>query len=157
MATGIAFRGVTLDQASINAIGRAEHILGYALELMQGSWSTSVAASAGTHSGGGALDVRILGMSDAQQIAVVRALRQAGFAAWRRTPSEGFAYHVHCILIGDALVSPAAAEQLVQWAAHRNGLANHGADTDSVDVAAGRPPLWSPPPTVVKALVDLGD
>lgn len=156
MVAHLSFRGVLLDQLTIDAMLIAEHLLGYQLSFPQGSWSSGVVDSAGTHDGGGAVDVHIAGMGEAQQVSIVHALRQAGFAAWRRTPSEGFVYHVHCIKIGDSQVSPAAAEQLVQWAAHQNGLKSHGPDNDPVDVAAGRPPLWSPP-SVVKALINLGE
>lgn len=156
MVAQISFRGVLLDQLTIDALLRAEQLLGYQLSFPQGSWSTSVSASAGTHSGGGAVDVHVAGMADVQQIAIVHALRQAGFAAWRRTPSEGFVYHVHCILIGDPEVSPSAADQLVQWAAHEDGLIGHGPDSDPVDVAAGRPPLWIPW-LAVKPLIGMGE
>lgn len=154
MSVRIPFRGVVLDQPTIDALLLAERILGYPLELMQGSWSTGVAASAGTHAGGGALDAAILGMPDLEQRRIVRALRQAGFAAWRRTPSQGFAYHVHCILVGDTLVSAPAADQLVQWRSGRDGLASHGPDVDPVDAAAGRPAVIPAGGTVPRTMYD---
>ena len=158
MSDQVPFRGVLLDQRSINALLLAERLLGYQLRIMQGSWSNA-AASAGTHSGGGALDASIETaagtlFSIAQQASIVSALRAAGFAAWRRTPSEGFVYHVHSILVGDPLVSPAAAQQLVQWGQGRDGLAGQGADTDPVDAASGRPAVL-PPGAPVSLVLDI--
>jgi hypothetical protein len=146
MSDQVQFRGFTLDQPTIDALLLAERLLGYQLSIMQGSWSNA-SASAGTHSGGGAVDISIENpdgslVSWTDQVARVHALRAAGFRAWRRTPSQGFVYHVHGILAGDHLVSPSAAEQLVQWDAGLDGLADHGPDSDPVDTAAGRPPVY---------------
>jgi len=46
---------------------------------------------------------------------LIRAMRVAGFAAWLRDQNEltiGSVIHIHAIAIGDAELSPAAAEQL---------------------------------------------
>lgn len=159
MATRIPFRGFTLDAPTIAAFLLTERLLGYPLTIMQGSWSTGVAASAGTHAAGGAVDVSISDasgalLSPAEQARILRALRQSGFAAWRRTPAAGFVFHAHCIVVGDPLVSPAAAAQLVQWADHLNGLADHGPDDDPVDAAAGRPAVIPPGGHVPRTMYD---
>jgi hypothetical protein len=137
----VQYSGVTLDLPTLAALAVAQADLGYVLPLMQGSFNPGVSASAGTHDGGGAVDVGLNAGADsfAVQVAKVKALRRAGFRAWRRTPAQGFPYHVHCILAGDPWLSPAAAAQLVQWDNRQNGLADHGPDDDPVDVAAGRP------------------
>jgi hypothetical protein len=158
MATRISYRGVLLDQPSIDALLLAERLLGYPLHIMQGSWSNA-AASAGTHSGGGAIDVSIEDdngnlLPEVQQVAIVRAMRQAGWRQWRRTPAEGFVYHAHGILAGDPLVSPSAADQLTQWNAGLNGLANRGPDNDPVNVAAGRPAVIPPGTHVPRTMYD---
>lgn len=147
MSAQVPFRGFLLDQPSIDALLLAERLLGYRLQIMQGSWSTGVAASAGTHAGGGALDISIKDANgnlipESEQVRRVHAGRAAGFRMWRRTPAEGFVFHAHGILAGDPLVSPSAAAQLGQWDAGLNGLADHGPDDDPVDVAAGRPPVY---------------
>lgn len=150
------FRGVTLDQPTIDALLVAEGLLGYQLAFAQGSYNAGgVAASAGTHDGGGAVDVEIGGGSDSTttQVAKVHALRAAGFAAWRRTPSEGFAYHIHCEQIGNPWLSSSAAQQIVQWNAGENGLANQAADTDPIDVAAGRPAVVGSTPSTPRAVL----
>jgi hypothetical protein len=159
VSTRIPFRGYLLDQASIDAFLVAEKLTGWTLPVMQGSWSTGVAASAGTHAGGGAIDV---GLRDAagnlrsawEQTWTVRNLRRAGFRAWRRTPAQGFPYHAHGILGGDPLVSPDAAAQLVQWDRGLNGLADHGSDDDPIDVAAGRPAVLPRGAAVPRTMYD---
>lgn len=159
MSTRVPFRGVLLDQPSIDAFLTAEKLTGWELPIMQGSWSSGTAASAGTHDGGGAIDVGLRDPSGNlrsgwEQMWTVRNLRRAGFRAWRRTPGQGFAYHVHGILAGDPLVSSAAAKQLVQWDDHQNGLADHGADNDTIDVAAGRPAVLPRGAAVPRTMYD---
>jgi hypothetical protein len=102
------------------------------VELSQGSWSNA-ATSAGTHSGGGALDVRASKGGNAftrtQLDEIQLELRRIGFAAWVRDPSQGdWPYHVHAIAIGDRDMSDAAAAQVVAYKNGRDGLAGNGPD-----------------------------
>jgi hypothetical protein len=159
MTTRIPFLGVLLDQQTITAFLAAERMAGFPLEIMQGSWSTGVSASAGTHAGGGALDVSLRDAAgnlrpDLEQVRIVWAMRRAGLRTWRRTPAQGFPYHAHGIMSGDPLVSPAAASQLVQWNAGQNGLADHGPDDDPINVAAGRPAVLAPGAAVSRTMYD---
>lgn len=118
--------GKTVDLLTHVALLEAEKKLGYQLTIVQGSFTTAVAASAGTHSGGGAVD-----LSPYEWQKKVKAMRQVGFAAWHRTAIPGvWGEHIHCILIGDKLLSPAAKEQVTQYYNHENGLADHGPDTE---------------------------
>lgn len=135
------FDGVKLDQITIDALKRAWGIAGFSWGLTQGSYNAGgVAASAGTHDGGGAIDVNIGGFSFKQLVSIVHALRQAGFAAWHRTTAEGFSGdHIHAELLGDPAASPGAKAQWTDYMHHLSGLAGHGQDTDPVDVAAGWP------------------
>lgn len=88
--------------------------------LTQGSYSDAVAASFGTHAGGGAVDLSVLQRGTYTVLwddiePVIRALRTAGFAAWLREYGELHAdspIHIHAIAIGDAELSPAAQLQL---------------------------------------------
>lgn len=107
----------------------AEKILGYQLSVIQGSYNAGgVAASAGTHDGGGALDV--WGKGGSHVAAEVAALRRVGFAAWGRTPSQGpWGYHIHCIAIGDSDLSRGARNQVADYLNGRNGLASNAKDT----------------------------
>lgn len=124
----VEFRGVTLNRRTVAMLRTVEHALGYQLHIYQGSYNKGgVKASAGTHDGGGALDVWGRTFDDAHE--VVREMRKVGFAAWLRTPSEGpWGYHIHAIAIGDKEMSSGAREQVTQYRHHENGLANHGPD-----------------------------
>ena len=123
--------GVTLNYRTLEMFEITElRSIDFApLVLSQGSYTTGVSQSAGTHSGGGALDVRVRDLTQAQIDKVVWALRKTGFAAWHRLPSQGdWPEHIHAIAIGDKELSAAAAAQVVAYKNGRNGLANNGPD-----------------------------
>lgn len=89
--------------------------------ITQGSYTGgALAASFGTHDGGGAVDLRITRLADgrvhyADVGRMIEALRAAGFAAWLRETDQLYAgspIHIHAIAIGDAELSPAAREQV---------------------------------------------
>lgn len=93
--------------------------------LVQGGYNAGgVAASAGTHDGGGAFDFTPFNYANR-----VRCLRLLGVAAWHRTPSQGpWREHIHGIVDGDGTASSGAKAQVVDYHNHKNGLANHAAD-----------------------------
>ncbi len=125
---------VTLGAAVLNA--RTLAMLDHAHELYQAMGGTEVdfrraitqgsytggyvAASFGTHDGGGALDLSVRSAADFRVLyddipLMLRALRVAGFAAWLREPDElypGSPIHIHAIAIGDVELSPAARDQI---------------------------------------------
>jgi hypothetical protein len=103
----------------------AEKRLGYPLTITQGSYNAGgVSASAGTHDGGGVID---LAPYDWER--KVRVLRSIGFAAWHRTAIPGlWPEHIHAVLIGNAKLSPAAASQVDDYHKHLDGLARHQPD-----------------------------
>jgi TP901 family phage tail tape measure protein len=115
-----SFRGERLNELTIARLLTAERMLGAAYNIMQGSYSTRVAASGSTHAGGGVIDTdgpRGWG-------AATNALRKAGFAAWHRTPSQGpWGHHIHAIVIGDPSASPAAKGQVRDFLRGGDGLA----------------------------------
>ena len=119
------YGGVTVNRRTAAMLDNAKKLAKVTFSMFQGSYSNSVAASGGTHSGGGAVD---LGPA---KDSIVGAMRASGFAAWRRTPAEGFSPHIHGIAVGDPTVSAAAAAQVKAFHAGRNGLANNGPDTYS--------------------------
>ncbi len=89
--------------------------------ITQGGYNNGfVAASFGTHDGGGAVDLSVRSLVDfsiqTDQIPLmIRALRVAGFAAWLREADELYAgspIHIHAIAIGDLELSQAAREQI---------------------------------------------
>lgn len=132
--------GHTVDVLTDSALVEAEKRLGYPLTVLQGSYNKGgVGASAGTHDGGGAVD---LAPWDWQN--KVKVLRDIGFAAWHRPAIPGlWGEHIHCILIGNKKLSPAAAEQVTQYERGLDGLADHAVDSDPY---RPRPiPVWRMP------------
>lgn len=127
--TRVVFRNKRLNTRTRDMILAAEKILGYQLQIIQGSYNSGgVAASAGTHDGGGAVDV--WGKGGSHVPTEVAALRKVGFAAWGRTPSQGnWGYHIHCIAIADAELSRGARNQITYYKNGLNGLASGGRDT----------------------------
>jgi hypothetical protein len=128
--TRMTWRGCNLNKRTVSMLQAAEKLAKRDLVITQGSYNKGgVAASAGTHDGGGAADIRAVGLTTAQRKAVVLALRQVGFAAWLRTPSQGdWPYHIHAIAVGDKDLSRGAANQVLEYRRLRNGLANRGKD-----------------------------
>ena len=128
--TRVEFEGHTLDARTRDMIVAARVGCVAPIEITQGSYNTSVSQSAGTHSGGGAVDIRAIGRSDSEREEIVRMLRWVGFAAWLRTPSQGdWPYHVHAIAVGCPDLSSGARNQVTSYKNGRNGLANNGPDT----------------------------
>jgi hypothetical protein len=134
----VTFREHTVDNRTKSAILWAEKkYLAKAPKkrskwrIGQGSYNAGgVAGSAGTHDGGGVVDIMFAGVSAKQRKATVKWLRRAGFAAWAR---EGAAWgtnndHVHAVLLGHRTLSTAAMKQTDSYRAHRDGLAGNGWD-----------------------------
>lgn len=134
--TRTTYGGRTVNQRTKDMLAQAAAIYGGSFTLSQGSYNVGVAASAGTHDGGGVVDVA------STDTKLLKALRQVGFAAWIRSPAEGFAYHTHCCAIGDREMSGIAKDQITSYFNGRNGLADNGRDTAPSSV--GRPyPAWA--------------
>jgi len=94
----------------------------------QGSFS-SVPASAKTHMGSGAIDLSVRGLGESSINSIVKVMRQVGFAAWHRLPSEGpWPAHIHAIAVNAPELHPQAASQVASLRRGRNGLANNGLD-----------------------------
>lgn len=137
-----SFRGVTLNQRTIEMIIRAEvyadqmGMSGFQFSFSQGSYSSNVAASAGTHDGGGAVDIRtsVVNNEKKKVDTMVVALRKAGFAAWSRgRVADSFenSKHIHAIAIGDTQASTGAKNQVASFKRGRNGLKDDGVDPDA--------------------------
>ena len=68
-------------------------------------------------------------MSAATRTSVARALRQVGFAAWIRNPSQAdWPWHIHAAAINDTDLSSQAQHQIGDYYLGMNGLANRGPD-----------------------------
>jgi hypothetical protein len=98
--------------------------LGRTVNVFQGAYNTSVGASAGTHSGGGALDH--LKGNDAETI----IWRESGVADWQRgTPEDNyFDDHNHGIWQGCPHLSGDASGQVDQYEVGCDGLSGWGPD-----------------------------
>jgi hypothetical protein len=111
-------RTLEMLQHAADLYGGEIDITGYA--VTQGSYTDQVAASFGTHAGGGAVDLSVMRQGTYTILydeiePLITALRLTGFAAWLRDLDElypGSPIHIHAIAIGDQHLSPAARDQL---------------------------------------------
>ncbi|WP_372728201.1 GH25 family lysozyme [Nocardioides sp.] len=126
-----------VDWKTRAALAEAERRLGYPLTIVQGSYNRGgVAASGGTHDGGGVVDLKSW---DWQR--KVRVLRSIGFAAWYRPTVSGlWGAHIHAVLIDHGRLSSSAANQVAAYRAGRDGLRSNAPDT-----------FWRPSPVPVFA------
>lgn len=94
------------------------------VDVFQYAYNSSVGASAGTHSGGGALD------HDKGSDGETKIWRECGVADWQRGSPEDSAFddHNHGIWQGCPHLSDDAYGQIAQYESGCNGLADWGAD-----------------------------
>ncbi len=145
----VNFRGVRMNRRTVALIRRAESVMvdhfdhrKFQFSLTQGSYNTGVGLSAGTHDGGGALDIRVGGYSKTVVDDMVRSLRIAGFAAWSRGRGyDTFDPHIHGIAIGDKEASGGAKSQVVAYGNGRNGLSGNAVDAD--EKLKAKSPTWA--------------
>lgn len=126
----VTFDGVTVNERTRAMLRRAQQSFGRTLVLTQGSYNPGGdASSAGTHDGGGVVDLSVRGISDADRTALVRALRVVGFAAWLRTPDQAdWPFHIHAVAINDSDLSTQAQHQVGDYYLGLNGLRGRGKD-----------------------------
>ncbi len=124
------FQGFPFNTRTVAMLTEAQRLAGVSLVVEQGSYSPGEdPTSAGTHDGGGAVDLDAEALTAAQRTAVVTALRRVGFAAWLRKPTQGdWPLHIHGIAVNDTDLSTSAQKQVGQYYLGRNGLANNGPD-----------------------------
>ncbi|GIF08404.1 peptidoglycan-binding domain-containing protein [Actinoplanes siamensis] len=122
--------GYVVDARTQAMLAEAERLLGHALLLDQGSYNPGGdPTSAGTHDGGGVVDISVTDLTAAERTPAVRALRQVGFAAWLRDPGQGdWPWHIHAAAINDTDLSSQAQHQVGDYYLGLNGLADHGPD-----------------------------
>ncbi|MFC4908504.1 peptidoglycan-binding domain-containing protein [Actinomadura gamaensis] len=111
-------------------LNEAQRLLHRKLTLDQGSYNPGGdPTSAGTHDGGGVVDINVKGMNAATRTSVARALRRVGFAAWVRSPQQGnWPWHIHATAINDTDLSVQAQHQIGDYYLGQNGLANRRPD-----------------------------
>lgn len=123
-----SYGGKQVNARTADMLAKADSMITPSITLTQGSYTSSNPDSAGTHDGGGVVDISVGSMTDTQRWQAVKALRTVGFAAWLRTPADGFAYHIHAVAISDPDLSNPAQRQVHDYYFGKNGLANHAAD-----------------------------
>jgi len=125
-------RACVINRRTKAMLDEAVRILDRPLTVVQGSYrnGSGAVASAGTHDGGGVIDLRTwdLPAKGLSVLEVLTALRRVGFAAWYRSKAQGFDPHIHAVAIGDRHLHPSAAAQVEQYRRGLNGLANQGRD-----------------------------
>jgi hypothetical protein len=123
------WRGVTLDARSAAMMDEVARLCpGVPITPSQGSWS-GADASAGTHSGAGAIDIQAEALHQSQRDQIVLAMRRVGWAAWHRTPDQSdWPHHIHGVSMGEPGLSPQAYDQTRDYLAGRNGLASNAPD-----------------------------
>ncbi|NUR83097.1 MAG: peptidoglycan-binding protein, partial [Nonomuraea sp.] len=122
--------GFVVNTRTRGMLTEAERLLRRDLKLDQGSYNPGGdPTSAGTHDGGGVVDVSVQGMTAATRVAVTKVLRRVGFAAWVRSPRQGdWPWHIHAVAISDTSLSGQAQAQVGDYYLGLNGLANKGQD-----------------------------
>jgi peptidoglycan hydrolase-like protein with peptidoglycan-binding domain len=121
--------GETIDERTRAMFRKAEQLSGTDMFITQGRGTAS--ESAGTHVGGGVIDIRVVdrpGSTDER----VKALRQVGFAAWFRDYSTG--PHIHAVAINDPFIAYGSHYSLCQVYQYRFGGAGESC-SDSLDGA----------------------
>jgi hypothetical protein len=123
-------RPLVINQRTKDMLDSVQKKLAHKLTIVQGSYrgTSGAAASAMTHAKGGVVDIRVWDLGSIPIVTVVKVLREHGFAAWHRHPPTFKDPHIHAVAIGDKELHPQAAEQVIQYKNHQNGLANHGPD-----------------------------
>ncbi len=134
----VTWRGHRFDQRTVSALKWAERRYIAVAPKKRGPWRIGQGSysdgslSAGTHSGGGAVDIMFAGLTRKQRRATVKWLRRAGFAAWSRV-GPGWSpgnEHAHGILRGHRTASPEAKAQVVAYDAGRDGLVSNLIDRE---------------------------
>jgi hypothetical protein len=122
----IPWRGVILNRRTAAMMEVAQAKFGRPFDAIpQGSYG-GTPQSAGTHDGGGAVDIFDRDLDRVQHV-----MREVGFADWHRTflpGPNGWDPHCHGIALADKEMSDAARAQIRDYRNYLNGLANHAAD-----------------------------
>lgn len=134
----VTFRGRLMDKKTEAFLRAMEARLGYELTVVQGSYTNSVGASAGTHSGGGVVDLAAWDHERKVQVA-----KRLGAFVWYRPAIPGvWGSHIHLGIRDHGNLSPEAKRQQDDYDAHppRNGISGHAEDR-----------TWHPSPPVTFA------
>lgn len=99
------------------------------LRPIQGSYNTSVGASAGTHAGGGAMDISTGNMTTTRRTWIMNNTRYSFLIGWQRNAISGL-WSNHCHLIDPSCpsLSSAARNQVSLYRQGYNGLVGNARD-----------------------------
>lgn len=125
----VRYQGHTVSRRIRDMLRWAEKKSGSPVQIAQGSYRGSSAASAsGSTHDREAVDLRTRHLTSTQRVKLVRALKDAGFAAWYRKDTPGvWGPHIHALPIGGDL-SSSARSQVRAFDAGRDGLRGNRAD-----------------------------
>jgi hypothetical protein len=141
----VVYHGKLMDEKTKAFVQAMEEKLGYELTIVQGSYNPGgVSQSAGTHDGGGVLDLAAYDWRTK-----VRVAADLGAFVWRRPYIAGlWGEHVHLGIRDHGRLSSSAQRQQQDWDARppRNGLASH-APMGSGDYHPGKVITFKYPPT----------
>jgi hypothetical protein len=98
------------------------------IQVTQGAYSWG-SLSAGTHGGGGVLDLQTWHLSAHERTVLINVLRKHGAVAWYRSgPGWAGNEHIHLVLCAHRNAAPGAKAQIREWAAGGDGLVGPAAD-----------------------------
>lgn len=136
----VQWHGVTMDRYSAILLDRVQDRVSFPIAATQGSFSSSVGASAGSHDGTGAIDFSIVNLSGPQRMDLLRAVKIEFGAGWIRLPEEGpWPLHLHAGAFGSPAPAPLLALQIRGYKEGRNGL---GSWPFGLDRYPWRPEKW---------------
>lgn len=139
----VPFRGLEFDRITREGVLHLEYLLGAQVTPSQGPYGT-FGASAGTHTGSGAVDFGPVRGKTVEE--VLKAGRRAGWALYHRPTRPGlWNEHFHGIQLGNPNISDEARRQVQDYYAGLDALASHLPDKDP----------WRPNP-IVKFRFPLG-
>jgi hypothetical protein len=119
-------QGWTLDVRTALYFDEVNKAMPGGVVIIQGSYNKTVSASAGTHDGPGALDLKPADPArrntDGYKL-LEKICRERGGAAWFRPWANN--YHVHIIVIGTQGLPRIAANQINSYLAGRDGLVSN--------------------------------
>lgn len=124
----VKWGGVTLDSRTAKQMNEVVKRTGLKPRAVQGSYSRGV-NSAGTHSGGGAIDLDVSHFTAKQKYNFVKQMRVVGMAAWLRPYRPGvWGEHIHAISIGAPGLAYEAKRQVEKYKKGQDGLAGTNRD-----------------------------
>lgn len=136
MTDRTTWRGVTLDTRTAAQCAELAAIIGDDILVTptQGSYRPHTRYSAGTHSGGGAVDISVAGLTAAQERRLIIAEDKVGLCGWIRPAISGlWVRHNHVLSIpagfkGPGVLDPSAWDQITACRRGLDGLASAGPD-----------------------------